>query len=189
MIISYDAAADIVRSVISYFRRRGVRQDPNEMWQDAWVGLLSALETYDPERGAVKPYVWRAAFLHLSKQLWKRTAVSVKWYDYKEAYETVHTTSIEKFGNVLQTEPNAHADEIVGRKMIREQMACLVETSLTFMDAEDAALGLAVLDGERRSDVSKATGAPIRNVYKSVRKVKNALIRNRKIQRLWKESK
>jgi RNA polymerase sigma factor (sigma-70 family) len=207
-LLPFEETERLVGSVVTYFRKRGVHADEREMKQDAWIGLLSASRRFNPAKGKPGPYLWRAAFLHLSKQLWKRRCpVTIRWYDFKVANETVCSISLNplanKFNSPSEVDQNImrfegfisrqsiteSIDEAVGIKLLRKQIAMFVNESTAKLSPTDRTLGLSVLSGHKPKEVADAIGIPVDVVYRSLKRVKRVLAKDSRIQQLSKESK
>lgn len=187
--IPFERAARIIEAVVSHFRRRGVRYDIDEMRQEAWVGLLESLRTFDPGRNDAKiSYVWRAAFRSLAKALWKRIPVSVRYYDFKEANENVKVVKFDL--NTIPEDLDHRQDTIVDRKLLAARIRDLVVESLAIEDELIREVASLVLLGSSTTKkIAEMRGVTISKVRIAARKAKRVLANDDKITRLWEEAK
>lgn len=152
------------------------RMDADDLTNEAYIAVMLASKTYDPERGVpFRAYLWRAAvrclFGYTAKQ-WS----PVSGRDSR-------TLLKQHRSGTSPEQPTEPMQDI-------ERFATLIRARITYLlkdlNIPDTDLALRVLlEGSKAREIADETGCPRRRVYNATYRLKQALKDDRVLQDLW----
>jgi len=141
-----------VHRVIDLHARRYRARLPDYAYEDfyqaGWVGALEALNSYDPERGPLQPFIYRPVVWAMSRVHWRMRGAISSAYQTARRHETVWAAPSE----VLEGLPAATLGP-ERKTLLRGIVARLLEL-INELDPTGETLGI-LLDGGDRRDVMK----------------------------------
>lgn len=178
--MDHDEMASIARRAAARYARRCWWADKQELEQEAWVAMLRARKTFDPQVGVpFGGYAWRAVVVSLSSYLWRQSApVSAGDRDLEEL-AGIHRAPLEAAANVAQA---LDVEELVD--CVRR--ARLVRDVIDLHDEDGHAR--AVLLGERRpQEVARESAGDVSQVYRSTQRARSALGTDAELWYAWRD--
>lgn len=179
-----DAAMVVLaHSAASRYKRKCWWADREELEQTAWVAMLDARRSYDPQTGVpFEGYAWRAVINQLHAVVLRASApVSApggKLPDLKGLYRTMLDEGLVD----LRDDPC--------RVLMKLERQRRIEAAITDVLKEDRAHGCArdvLLGGLKPRIVAQKRRVPVENVYRAVKRVKNRIAKSYDCWKLWKE--
>ena len=103
---------EVVRRVASRYQARCWWADLDDLKQEAWVAVLEAKETWDPNFGVpLHGYVWRAASRRLGNYLWEQSVPVSAWKRHGNLLRGVKRASVEVLDHV-EADPPGEAERV-----------------------------------------------------------------------------
>ena len=161
----------------------------DELYQQAWVGILSASK-YDENKATsgVEGYLYKAAYFSVSKYLYKmRPAVSgINYKNYKDA-EKVSGYDPENTKDITTVEvgtKNKNQEEEVNSKSVENKVTAFI-MKMVNLDVAKAKLYSMLLAGElKSSELAKMLSVDVSKVYATTKQIKNGIESSRKMKEI-----
>jgi DNA-directed RNA polymerase specialized sigma24 family protein len=152
-----------------------------DLHQEAITVVMTAAKNYDPEKGPLAGYLYRAATRHLINYVYDNG--SPVNYKHRRAHlaEVRSTEITEALPLVSDTDVLADAERTSWREAVVARVSILA--------GDDAAVVVAVLINESQPvEVSRATGVPLLRILGAVGRVREAMADDTALMTLWSEA-
>jgi len=180
-----EALTDDIRKVAEKAAKRIAKRcwsiPEEDLHQEAVTVVLTAAKNYDPEKGPLAGYLYRAVTRHLINYVYDNgTCVS---YKHRRA-QLATVRSVE----ITDATPLA-SDEDILEITAAARWRAAVSSRVASLAGEDAALVVAVLIHEAvPAEVSRAAGVPLLRVLGAVGRVREAMAEDPALITLWSEA-
>lgn len=175
----------IAIAVASAYKKRNPRIAFDDLYQDAWIGILLAKRSHDPKRGAFAPYARRAAV----RWVWGRLA---------RMGAIVSCASDSHIRDLFATKTAPCTDEQLGASdndpefdaMLAEFRHRVQEACKAALPLDPATLGavLRILVGlTTPAQETRETGLPIRRLNQATYHARKRLAASRCVRHVWEE--
>jgi hypothetical protein len=177
-----------VTKTVQQFQRRGAPADPADMRQEAWQIALTALEGFDPKRGALENYLRRCISRRLGEFVSRSlAAVSITKHAAKEARHYQHRVPLEDAPLVDKT-PTPEAalidSEAQQRRVRVRQEAARLARQLNALPVIERLWGLDGEPAEPPRRVAKRLRVPVDSIYTAQEKFRRMARASQELQRL-----
>ncbi len=161
----------------------------DELYQQAWVGILSAGK-YDEAKATsgIEGYLYKAAFFSVSKYLYQtRTAVSgINHKNYKDAEKTsgYDPENTKDITTVDVGSVNKNQEEEVNAKSVETKVTGFIMRMFN-LDVAKAKLYSMLLAGElKSSELAGMLSVDVSKVYATTKQIKNGIENSRKMKEI-----
>jgi hypothetical protein len=155
--------------------------EPGDLATVAKITVYDAASTFDPSYGIpFEAYAWKAIERQLSDACWKMSSpVSGGLHDPRTHIAGVHRTELEDVYPIRFADPAAVLDEVQFRLRTRRALRRLAGRT------QDGDMAVEVmLDGRAPTEVARARGRDVRDVYSAVELVRRKVRRSPRMYRL-----
>jgi len=180
MTVEFATLDSLARRAARRYKRRWSSLDERDLHQEAWIALLLAQRSYDPERGPFEHYGSVAARRWLFGYLLRRTApVSAAWGKLRALAPCTAVALTE------EVEPTSHETRhALEVQQLRARIREAIADALAPLGA-DAPLAFSLLSGDLRP--RDIRDRDTRDIYKLVRSARRLLTGSLKLWAVHKE--